>query len=360
MLGGGAGGLSAAVELSRAGHEVIVWNRNPKTVAPYVESGEIPYSGVLGEGVVRPTSITSDLAEAVRSAEVAVACLPSIAHGALFADLADLGTRTPLVLNPGHTGAALHARQVWGARGVTLPPLVEFSTLTYVARVIPDGIVVTTGRAGTVRAACLPGGEQALEWGVRLFPGATPISNVLGSSLANANLVLHPPGAILGLAWVEGTGGKFTFYVEGMTPGVVRVLTALDDERRAVAALFGHDLPPLLDEMAAIGTVEPEIAAAGADIGTAIRSGTANATISAPDSLQHRYYREDLPFGLLPFVSLADVVGHAVPTARALLHLGKAAVGEGAFATGLDSARLGIDGYNRTELMSAVGNMPAA
>lgn len=357
VLGAGNGGLSATVELSRAGHEVVLWNRNPDTVAPYRASGQVPYpgvpyTGVLGSGQARPALVTTDLAEALDPAEAVVVCLPSVAHAALFADLADLRPAVPVVLNPGHTGGALHARQVWADHGAALPPLAEFSTLTYVARVREDRTVNITGRAQAVRAACLPGGEAALDWGRRLFPGATPVADVLASSLSNVNLVLHPPGAVLGLAWVEATQGAFTFYVEGMTPGVVRVLSALDRERRAVAAGFGHRLPPLVTEMAAIGTVADD--ADPDDPGTAIRAGVANRTIPAPDSTGHRYYREDLPFGLLPLVTLAQLAGVPVPTASALLALGGTALGEPAPEHGLGARRLGLAGRSREDLLAIV------
>ena len=48
--------------------------------------------------------------------------------------------------------------------------------------------------------------------------------DVLACDLANVNMVLHVPGAVLGAAWVEATRGDFTFYVQGMTPGVARVM----------------------------------------------------------------------------------------------------------------------------------------
>ena len=71
-----------------------------------------------------------------------------------------------------------------------------------------------------------------------LYPAAIPEGDVLATSLANVNLVLHTPGAILSAAWVEATGGDFRFYVDAMTPGVVRVIEALDRERRAVAGVL--------------------------------------------------------------------------------------------------------------------------
>src|SRR5439155_16816227 len=129
--------------------------------------------------------------------------------------------------------------------------------------------------------------------------------DVLACDLANVNMVLHTPGGVLAAAWVEATGGEFTFYVQGMTPAVARVMGALDDERRAVARVYGHDLPALVAEMRAIGT-----AAASArddDLVATIASGEANRQIKAPDSLAHRYYREDFGHGLLPFTALRAI-----------------------------------------------------
>ncbi|MBO2455741.1 NAD/NADP octopine/nopaline dehydrogenase family protein [Actinomadura barringtoniae] len=352
VLGAGAGGLSAVVELTLAGHDVRLWNRNPMTLAPFSERKAVPYAGVQGDGEAQPQVMTTDLAEALQGADVAVVCLPSIAHRSLFIDLARLPVRVPIVLNPGHTGGALHARAVFAECRAELPPLAEFSTLTYVARV-KSGVVVTTGRAGTVRAACLPGGQDALDYGLSLFRGASAVPDVLASSLSNVNLVLHPPGAVLGAAWVEATGGDFTFYVEGMTAGVARVLTSLDEERRAVARAFGHALPGLLAEMTAIGTADP-VAAERGDVVGAVSGGAANRQIAAPSSFAHRYYREDLPYGLLPFTALAGLAGVPVPTAHALLTLGATATGEDPAATGLDAARLGLGGLDVPGVLAVV------
>lgn len=348
VLGAGTGGLAATVELTRAGHDVTLWNRSPARLAPHADG--IRFTGVLGEGTASPTGgLTSDLGAALSGAEAVVVCLPSAVHPQLFAELAQHGCAAPVILNPGHTGGALHLRQVFTEHGAPVPPVAEFSTLTYVGRV-RDGVANVSGRAGSVRAGALPGGEAALDWAQHLFPGAAPVPDVLASSLSNINLVLHPPGAMLGAAWVEATSGAFTFYVEGMTDGVARVVEQLDRERLTVAQAFGHTLPTLVQEMAAVGTVEPE----DADSGTAaaIRGGKANRTIPAPDSLQHRYYREDFAFGLRPFVALASIAGVTVPAAASLLELATVLVPE--TADGLDARRLGIDGMSRQQLLASI------
>src|SRR5699024_4255316 len=145
--------------------------------------------------------------------------------------------------------------------------------------------------------------------------------DVLATGLANVNMVLHPPGAILSASWVEARHGDYTFYVEGMTPGVARVMQQLDQERLAVARAFGHQLPILIEEMRALGTVEAD--ASGDDYAKAVASGEANRLIRGPDSFEHRYYIEDFNYGLTPFLCLAEIAGVATPIAKSLSHLGE-------------------------------------
>jgi opine dehydrogenase len=352
VLGAGSGGRSAVVELTHAGHRVRLWNRNPETLAVIRASGAITHTGVLGDGEVRPELVTTSLAEALAGVDVAVVCLPALAHTALFADLCEIDPLPPIVLNPGQTGGALHARAVFADRGRLLPPVAELSTLTYVARVGRDGLVNVTSRARVVRCGCLPGHQDAQKWALELFPGADPVADVMASSLANVNLVLHAPGAVLSAAWMEATGGNYRFYVDAMTPGVARVLEALDAERLAVGRAYDHELAPLVAEMAAIGTADARAAADG-DVVGAIRNSPANARINAPDSYAHRYYREDLGYSLAAFAAFADRAAVAIPTAHALLALGRTAA-DVPPGYGLDAASLGIDTLTFEQLCRVV------
>ncbi len=354
ILGAGAGGLSSAVELGRAGHEVRLWSRNEATIRPYEERGAVPYRGVLGEGSEKLSTVTSCLDEALASVDVVIVCLPALAHEAVFAYLARSGCSVPVVLNPGHTGGALHARAVFRAQGAAAPPVAELSTLTYVARVGLDAAVHITCRAAHVRCGALPGGEAAIDAAQELFSCATRADDVLASSLANVNLVLHPPGAILAAAWVEAPGHEFTFYVEGLTPGVARVRAARDEERLAVARCLGHELPPLVEEMALIGTVDEEQVRSGS-AREAIRAGSANREIAAPRSLRHRYYAEALPFGLGSFLALSRIAGVPVRTADALFALGGTLLGRDLRRDGLGARELGIEGLDGAGLLELVG-----
>ena len=355
VLGAGAGGAAAVAELTLAGHEATLWNRSPQTLAPFVGRGGVEYEGVLGEGIARPARISADMAEAVRGADAALVCLPTISHVPVARSLAAAGTHAlPVVLNPGHTGGALEFHEAYRlASGGQVPPVAEFHTLSYIARKYQPARVTVSGKAKFLRLGVLPGGERAAAAAKALYPVSEGVADVLNSSLANLNMVLHAPGAILGAAWVEATRGEFTFYVQGMTPGVTRVLKALDAERLAVARAFGHELPHLGAEMQKYGTVEASVADT-TDLVAAISGGKANQRIKAPDSLQHRYYVEDFGHGLVPFLAIAAAAGVAVPVAASLLELGIALTGTDYRATGRTAQSMGIAGMDRAALLARV------
>jgi opine dehydrogenase len=353
VMGAGAGGAAATVELSLAGHSIAFWSRSPKTLEPFRLAGGITYKGVLGEGVIAPRVITSDASVAVAQADAVVVCLPTFLHREVGQILARLPRGIPIVLNPGHTGGALEFAHAYAEAAGIKPAVTEFSTLTYVARKYQPSEVTITGRARRVRAAALPGGEASLAAAQALFTNTQPVIDVLASDLSNVNMMLHPPGAVLGAAWVEARRGDFAFYVEGMTPGVARVMVALDFERRAVARAFGHELPSLIEEMQAIGTVEESITDTS-DFAACIAGGGANRAIKAPDSLEHRYYREDFGFGLLPFCEFAAIADVPVPVAQSLLLLESSLTGLDQNANGRTAKRMGIAGYSIDQLIARV------
>jgi|SRR5690606_18264454 len=173
ILGAGAGGMAATAELTRAGHQVVLWNRSAKTLEPLQAAGGVKYTGVLGVGFASPVLITSDLRQAIAGVDAAVIMLPTFTHRAVAQALADARwpAGKPVILNPGHTGGALEVAQAFRAKNAKVPPLAEFSTLTYVARKYDADVVTVTGRAAQVRVGCFPGGIEAQSLACDLFRG---------------------------------------------------------------------------------------------------------------------------------------------------------------------------------------------
>jgi len=354
IMGAGNGGASAAVELNQKGHTIRLWNRSKETLLKLKDIGGIKYEGVFGEGFAELAEISTDLKLVTQDAEVIMVCLPTQALGDVAHMLAEKNmVNIPVILNPGHTCGALEFVSSFHQRHVSPPPVAEFSTLTYVARKSASDKVQITGAAKHVWVAPFPGGEQASDKATKLYPIADRTTNVLATGLANVNMVLHPPGAILGASWIERTHGDFTFYVEGLTQGVGEVLEALDKERIKVASSYGLELPDLFDEMQMIGTIEPE-ASRKDGLAAAVRAGEGNKNIKAPGSLSHRYYVEDFFYGLKPFIVLANIAGVKVPVATALLQLGETLSKSATGNLGRTAEAMGIEGMQKNQLLNYI------
>jgi opine dehydrogenase len=352
IIGAGNGGAASAVELTLAGHDVSLHGRSRATIEPFRANG-IGYQGVFGEGRIKPALVTADLKAAIEGADALVVALPTFALSTVAAELCEAGwdVSKPIILNPGHTGGALEFETAYRSRSAALPPIAEFATLAYVARKPAPDVINVTGRAKALRAAAQKDGEAALEVALALFPGSYDCGDLIIADLCNVNMIVHPPGAMLSAAWVEATGGDFTFYVEGLTDGVIRVMEALDRERIAVGRAFGHDLPTIIEEMKAIGTVPED--ADGNDY-RSIAAGAANRNIRAPDGLTHRYYVEDFSHGLTPFLVYAEIAGTPTPTTTALVNLHATMVAGLPRPTPRDAAAMGLVGATVASLKQRI------
>jgi opine dehydrogenase len=154
--------------------------------------------------------MTTDVAEAVRDADLIMLVVPSAAHAYYARHLAPLldGSR-PIFINPGHTGGGLHLlhelRQA-GYCGSAL--LCETVTLTYVARMEGTALVGIYNYNKRLRFAALPAKHTAelLALVKPLYPEIEPASSVLETALSNMNAIFHPPGMIMNAGWIQHTG----------------------------------------------------------------------------------------------------------------------------------------------------------
>ena len=79
----------------------------------------------------------------------------------------------------------------------------------------------------------------------RWFPGVQLYNDVAACGLAAMNPVVHPAGVLMNAGRIEKSKGEFYFYNEGITPGVCRMIYAVDRERLAIGAALGCELSPV-------------------------------------------------------------------------------------------------------------------
>ncbi|MEI6158285.1 MAG: NAD/NADP octopine/nopaline dehydrogenase family protein [Roseococcus sp.] len=345
VLGGGNGSFAAAADFALAGHEVRLWRRDAAAVEAHcVAGGTITVLDAAGRHVAQPALITSDLAAAVRGAELILCPTPATAQAEIAAQLSPLLEDGQVVfLPPGTLGSVLFARhcraRVAFAETGTLPWLVRKRG--------PHEIAIT------VRAKRLPVGVFPLELAPhalavigQAFPGVIEdCGDALSGALMNAGAIIHPPLIIMNAGPLEHFP-KWDIHNEGTQPAIRRTTDALDAERIAVREALGYGGPhfPLADHYASEG---PEWMYGRKSHDRLTQSGDWRERIVLTE---HRYMREDTRMGLSLIISVAQLAGVDVPLARGFSAIGAAIRGEAPDHGGRTLADVGLGGMDHAQV----------
>lgn len=363
IIGAGSGGSVAAARMSLAGHQVTLFNRSESRLAPYVEQGGIRFTAEGVElGVVPVHRLTADIAEAAASSQTILIMLPTSGLEYYANALAPvLRGGHSILLAPGHTGGALLVDRVLRSLRPELDiPVGETHTLPYICRMTAPGHVTLWRRAERLLASVLPSDTDMDFFGryAGVIENLDIVDSVLTTSLSNHNAVMHSPGMLLNAGWIESAPEAFRYYAEGHSPSVGRVIDAIDAERLTIGRAYGVELDSFLDFFYSAGYTSTEAWQTGrSDV--AITQSAPNAEIKAPPSLDHRYIHEDIGFGLVPMIALAELADVEVPAMRALVALAEVATGFPLQRDGLNARRLGIDTVELSEFVARVGARPA-
>jgi opine dehydrogenase len=356
ILGAGHGGCAAAADLGRRGYSVRLHARNPERLAPLRAQGGIEARGIV-QGLVPIDLLTSDVAEAVRGADLIMLVVPGVAHAHYAGALAPLiDGSVPVFINPGHTGGGLHFLHELRNAGYRGPVRsCETVSLTYITRMEGPGIVNIYSTTKRLRFAALPGREADALFALikPLYSEIELATSVLETGLSNLNAIFHPPGMIMNAGWIQHTSGDFLFYREGFTDAIGRVTAAVDAERMAVARALQVPAIPFLDFFYEAGLTTKTARDSG-DISRACRESEPNKTIKSPSSLDHRYVHEDVGHGLVPIAAFGGLAAVVTPTIAALIELAGLAIGVDYVRDGLTLERMGLAGKSPSELLRFV------
>ena len=354
VLGGGNGAHTIAADLTLKGLSVNMFEMEQfaSSMQQVFERGEIEMTGVAGRGKAKLNLVTSDLGAAIRHVEVVFIVLPGFTISTYARLLAPhLAEDQIVVIMPG-TLAALEFRQMLRASGnLKQITVAEVGGLPFATRLIGPGKVQTFHIRAVCALAALPGrmGTLVYEKIKGLYPFALK-KTVIETGLGHLTPLLHPAGCLLNAGRIERSHGEFYMYEEGMTPSVVRVIEALDEERIQIGKRLDIDLPTGVDIM---------VESAYGPRGTLWESlnGSAGLTpVKGPPSLENRYVTEDIPYGLVAWASMGDAVGVETPMMDALVALGGVIMGKDCRQEGRNLEKMGLAGMDLPQIKSFLEN----
>lgn len=185
--------------------------------------------------------------------------------------------------------------------------------------------------------------QPVLEELNKYFPQFQSVPSVLYTDLMNIGAVFHPTTVLLNAGRIEGNE-DFEFYRDGMTPAVTAVLEQVDKERCSIAKAL--DIPVL----SALEWLESVYGVQATNLRDGLISNPAYQGIKAPTTLNVRYLFEDIPTGLIPFISLGKLAGVPTPTCHAVVELACAALSHNFWEEGRTAEKLGLTNMTKEKL----------
>jgi opine dehydrogenase len=350
VLGGGNGSFAAAGDFALAGHEVRLWRRDGAAIEAHCAAGgTILLKDFGGRHMATLALLTTDIAEAVRGAELIVCPAPAFAQADIANALAPhLADGQVVFLPPGTFGSVLFAQAAWKAGSKAGVAFAETGTLPWLARKHGPHDVQLSARGKHLPTGVFPLclAHHALAVIGRAFPGAIePCGDALSGALMNAGPIIHPPLIVMNAGPLEHFA-KWDIHKEGTQPSIRRVTDALDRERVAVREALGYGAPhfPLADHYATSG---PEWMYGRGSHEKLTESGDWREHIVLRE---HRYMLEDTRMGLCFYASVARLAGVATPLIDAFLAVGGAICEEDFRKTGRSLASLGLGDFDRAAL----------
>ncbi len=363
VLGGGACAQTFAAELSLEGYDVRLFELPEfasKTLGAVLQTRTIELGGPQSNfkwfrrtGVAKIAVVTTDIAEALRGAGVVIVALPAKGHKPFFQKMIPhLESGQIISIFPDNFGALILRNMMIQAKSKVRVIVGGWSSMPYGVRMVEPGKLDCIMRTKELMGDALPSRDGAAFFetmkSLPVFDGAVNLKRadtILAADLSNPNPVVHVPGSLLSVgpmevSEMEGTlgipKGKFSMYKHGMCPAVARTQLAFYREEQAIAAALGIRMVEYQEEQFFWkgGVMGIEYWVPFVDV--------IMPPITGPDSVEHRYFTEDIPVGTVVRYHLARKFNIEVPVIESMIRIGSVACGHDFLKEGVSLEQLGI------------------
>jgi len=372
ILGGGACAQTFAAEFTLAGYEVRLYEL-PEfaqgTLGEVLETHEIELGGAQinfkwfkRTGLARVNIVTTDISEALRGAGLIIVAVPSKGHKPFFEKMIPcLEDGQMISIFPDNFGSLI-LRNMMRKEGCNADVIIGgWSSMPYGVRLVEPGKVDCMSRIRRLLGDALPSkdGDKFFETLTKIpaFDGTVEIERgdtVIGIGLSNPNPVVHVPGSILNVGAMEVSEtegilgipkGKYSMYKHGMSPAVAGTQFAFHQEEREIADAIGLKM---------VEYREDQFFWHGSVMGVEYWSPFADVIfppIVGPNSVEHRYFTEDIPVGTIIRYHLARKFGVDVPVIESLIRIGSVICKRDFFKEGVSLKELGIEDLTKEQLI---------
>jgi opine dehydrogenase len=375
ILGGGVCAQTFAADFALEKYNVRLYELPefaPVTLGNVLNTSEIELGGkqlnfkwFRRGGVAKIDVVTTDMEEALKGAGLVIVAIPAKGHKSFFEKMIPyLEDGQVVSIFPDNFGSLMLSNMM-REKGCDAEVIIGgWTSMPYGTRIVEPGKVDCILRIHELVGDALPskdGGTffEALK-GIPAFDGTVKLKRgdtVIGIGLSNPNPVVHVCGSMLNVgamevSEMEGTlglaKGKYSMYKYGMSPAVSRTQLAFYQEERKLANAMGIKMIEYRDDQffwkGTVMGIEYWVPYADVMI----------PPITGPDSVEHRYFTEDIPVGTVIRYHLAKKFGIEVPIIESMIQIGSVVCNKDFLKEGISLKELGIEDLNKEQILGYV------
>ena len=350
IVGAGAIGRATAAYLAHHGTPVALWSPSGNGTQALAAGatkgkGRLAYEGALtGNAEIG----ILDRPEALAEFDVVLIALPGHAYPAVLPRVVAHLHATQTVIVSG----ALSLAPLWiyerSGKPAARPLVAAWGTTLATARHAGAAKVYINTIRSTFEVAAIAAEkcDTALAICQALFGERfTPAPNILATALLNVNPVAHAAEMLPNLTRIDKREVWPLF--DYLTPTAARIGEAIDAERQAIARGFGFNVRSI-HEHTQLSYHVP--LASYADMAVSIHAKYGGPP--GPTTFAHRYFLEDVPYGLVFYEALARTVSVPVPNLSAAITLFSTACGRDFRQENPLLAELGLEHLSQQALLA--------
>ncbi len=304
ILGAGNGGLALAGYLSSKGHSISLYNRTFSNIKKLQQNPVITLQNQFNSSS-RLKKVTSNLVDAIDGCKIIFVTTTADAHEDLIKKMEPYRKEEQVViLNPGGVGSVIACQEH------STYPISETNILLYACRKINENNINIKGIKKNIFISGISDSNKKTM--KNLFSQFEFSSSPLETSLNYYNVPAHLPAAYMNLDLIMNSKLDL-HYVDGVTREVADLIECVDEERKEIcdnySVKFNSVKKVILDGYKTSGNNMYEI----------FQNCEAYKTTKAPRGLNHRIFFEDIPYGLIPLIDLANIANVKTPNLNKML-----------------------------------------
>jgi len=141
---------------------------------------------------------------------------------------------------------------------------------------------------------------------------------------------------------------EFLFYWQGCSEAVGRVVEGIENERLDLGKALGVKLSPIKELLLKYYGHQ---GAKGETLSEVLRLNPVYEWDYAPKTLQHRFFLEDIPYGMIPMESLGKTLKVPTPLITAIIEIASSLTNKDFRSEGRDLRKLGLQDISKEGLL---------